>query len=67
MTARATRLASVPELTTLVVVFPDLAMLPCGMGNCVAGFHRVIVVSNTTREFLGSPLAGSRPTGTAFC
>ncbi len=58
MRALAARVMPEPETTTLVVVFPGLALMPQTMVDCVAGFRgrRVIVVNGAAREYAGVPL-----------
>ncbi|MEK9970466.1 MAG: hypothetical protein VW600_15100 [Ferrovibrio sp.] len=58
MTALATRVMPQLETTTLVVVFPGLALLPQAMVECVGGFRgsRVVVVNGAAREISGIPL-----------
>lgn len=58
MTALAASVVPEPEATTLVVVFPGLAVMPQRMVECVAGFRgdSILVVNSTAREFAGMPL-----------
>jgi hypothetical protein len=59
MSALAARVMPEPETTTLVVVFPGLALMPQVMVDCVSGFcgGRIIVVNGATREVAGVPVA----------
>ncbi|QDO96966.1 hypothetical protein FNB15_06625 [Ferrovibrio terrae] len=58
MSALAVRARPEPGAAALVVVFPGLAMLPCGMSDCTVDFRgeHIVVVNGTTREIAGMPL-----------